>query len=302
MALTSEKVTVLNIAIIIQCTMEIATFEGALALALFSTINACVLPIHIKKIKTELEQYQALQRNGVLTPATITFSGNNTRQDDMILAEAEIRYIVDVEEVVKMTETTRSNKSAEGTVETVEVLVLPGHSKSGVEPSHAKNEIDRIEKAMFRAQWCLLMYLVLAVATWPWAIHKAREEQQMYVVYILLVFAAVIVLFAIATIAQKLKPMSKHTCLFFGSMIVSGHAILIQWILKQDISFWCFLPMFLFGAWLLYGIARYLRPGQRDILDPIDNVTVSFVGKSDQDPAGYPVSVALETQALLDKV
>lgn len=51
-------------------------------------------------------------------------------------------------EISKTYVTTRNYSPGAGNAELVDVIVLPGYLKSGVEGSQAKNEIDRIEREL----------------------------------------------------------------------------------------------------------------------------------------------------------
>jgi len=135
-------------------------------------LMACILPVYRRIGKAELRHYMDLERLGVPIPAEITFSAFSTKQDGMFRAEGELRYKITesglIKDIVKPSTITRSYKPEANAVESVEVIILPGYPKSGVERSHAKNEIERIEKELFMRRWYLIVSLLLAIAMWPW--------------------------------------------------------------------------------------------------------------------------------------
>lgn len=168
---------------------SITVFQVVLSLTFSCTVILCILPVHMWKETTELEQYRRIQRHGILTPATITFSDTSHQvdDDDMFCTGAEIRYRIPISnnnncivEIVKTTITTRSYEPDEGAVESpVEVIVLPDYPKSGMEPSHVNNEVGLIEKKLVKHCRYLVLCFFLAIFTWPWTIHAATEKEQL---------------------------------------------------------------------------------------------------------------------------
>lgn len=128
-------------------------FIMAMTAAFFCTMMVCVVPIHIKKMKAELEQYSDLLKHGALVSGKITFSDDCTLEDDVYRVEGKLRYTLKEEgktgtviEITKPTTTTRGYDPKKSAVESVKLVVLPKHPKSGVEATHAKNEIGRLER------------------------------------------------------------------------------------------------------------------------------------------------------------
>lgn len=85
-------------------------------------------------------------------------------------------------------------------------------------------------------------------------------------------------LFGLAATALKIKPLSKGFCIWLVVFVLLSHPAYTGLILMRighEVSPWRFVPVMPFTVWLLYTIARHLRPGRRDIIDPIYGVTVS---------------------------
>lgn len=60
------------------------------------------------------------------------------------------------------------------------------------------------------------------------------------------------------------------------------------------------MPLALYATCLLLTIARYLRAGRMDIIDPIDNVVVTNIQRNH--PKDCPLGAGAEADPLLEKV
>lgn len=260
----------------------IGIFLVAMVAAFLCSMIVCVIPIHVKKMKTELEQYSDLLKHGIPVSGKITFSDDSTlHQDDTYRVEGELRYRLKdeekdtVNEIIKTTTTTRSYDPKAGAVESVKLIVLPGSPKSAIEASHAKNEIERIErieKDLVKLQCYLPLCIVLGAIAWPLAIQKAMEEERLGVLWSQLCMYVLLILIGLASMALRIKPQSKNYFIFVVVSMTFCEPARLGLILMRvgnSVSPWRFVIAGLYTTWLLYTIAQHLRPGQRTLLIPL---------------------------------
>lgn len=294
----SLKLIILNALILIYTAYSLASirdkisvFVVVLGLTFFSTGASCVLPIHRRIWKSELSQYEDLRKHGVVLRGKITFSGNTMKQGrDVFLAEGELRYrmIVNdtIQEISKEYVATRTYQPESGTVEAVEVIVLPDSPRSGVEPNHSNEEADRIKNQLISQKWYLSAYTTFSLVMWPFFILEARKEDKMFLIYIYLAVTASLSPAGLVAYLLRPKPSSLWfwTCFVYSiyAMDVATMAV-INMRLGNEFSLGRVEPVALFATFFLLAAIRNRKTVRQDILDPVDNVTVADVCLNDID-------------------
>lgn len=274
-------------------------FVVVMSVTFFCTMRVLTLPVYLRVARSDLSQYNDILQQAVVVNGKITFCGKSTPQDDTFRVEGEIRYRIKIkgviQEITKLTVTTRRYEPKEGDVESVKLLILPSYPNSGIEPCHVRNEKLRIEKDLKRRWLYLFSCSFLAISLWPWTIRIARNEERLHHVYATLAFVVLMSLNCMVVIALKIKLQSVLFYLMMIAMLCLGipaHIDILFVRMGASTPFWRFGPPIAYATALLFVIAIYLlKPTPKDILDPRDNVTVSNVCDNDYDPVLAPLCI-----------
>lgn len=293
----SLKLKIFNAVIFLFTAFSIVSNRGVmsvflvvLSLTFFFTSALCILPIHRRIGRSELSQYQKLRQHGVVLWGKITFSGNSSKQGDDFLAEGELRYRMKVndtiQEICKEYVATRSYKPESGTVEAVEVTVLPGFPKSGGEPNHIKKEADRIITELMNRKRYLIVCLAFSLAMWPCLIREARKEDKMFLIWLYLAIVTTLIPAGLVILALRPKPSSLWFWICFVYAIYGMDfttQVIVDVRLGQEVSWWHVAQIPAFAAFLLFAATKNRKTCRQDILDPVDDVTVADVCLNDID-------------------
>ena len=113
-------------------------------------------------------------------------------------------------EITKLAAGGESSDSSEppedqGAVEEVQIVVLPGYPKSGIQQSTLDEFPDKFAPSCSKIPLILVVCLVLSIFLWIWGILAALEANEMYMLWVYLVVLAIMLPSFAVPFRKKMK-------------------------------------------------------------------------------------------------